>query len=196
MSAIRSIKVVVMGCIKSLGCILFYAIKQLAGALIKVVLCATALLICVVFFIYMTADSTNPQMVPLLTALVTTTNENRISYFQDQDWCESLLSEAGNYANSAVSTCGVGDETKPFDVQGTELFTKVRYAAKKAKLAPISISIRSEQGRVSFAQIDLPCFYCYAFYIYSPQEVYNPDKAEKALVTHMGGDWYYVTTSI
>lgn len=182
--------------IKSSGRILLCTIQYLAGVLIKLVLGIAAILALIVLVIYATADSTKPEMVPRLDALVTTFHGYGISYYQDQDWCESLLVESAEYANSTVSTCGVGDEKKPFDEPGLALFAKAREAAGEAKVAPIRLSVQSAQGHVSFAQIDLSCFLCYASYVYSPLAKYQPDAAEKASVTEMGGGWYYVTTGI
>ena len=181
---------------KSSGCILLSTIQYLAGVFIKLVLGIAAILALIVLVIYVTADSTKPEMVPRLDTLVATFNGYGISYYQDQDWCESVRVESAEYANSTASTCGVGDEKTPFDESGVALFAKAREAAKKAKIAPIRLSVESSQGNVSFAQIDLSCFLCYASYIYSPLEKYQPDAAEKASVTEMGGGWYYVSTGI
>lgn len=182
--------------IKSSGRMLLCATHYIATVLINLVLGVVAILALIVVVIYATADSTDPEMVPRLDTLITTIHGYGISHYQDQDWCESLLAETGEYANSTASTCGIGDEKKPFDKPGTELLTKARDAAKKVKIAPVRVSIRSAQGNVSFAEIDLSCFLCYASYVYSPLVTYQPDKAEKASVTEMGAGWYYVTTGI
>ncbi|VVP61315.1 hypothetical protein PS870_06313 [Pseudomonas fluorescens] len=195
-SAGRRVKVVMTRAMRSLGRILWETVKYLAGVLIKLVLGIAAIVTFVVVFIYATADSTSSDMVPRLNSLVAAANDYNVAYFQDQDWCEALLAEAGNYASSPASTCGDGDKAKPFDGHGNEIFTKIRDAAKKASITPIRISVRSEKGIVSFAQVDLSCFYCYASYIYSPQAAHQPDKAEKASVTDMSGGWYYVDTGI
>ena len=181
---------------KSTAHILLCTIQYLASVLIKLVLGIAAILALIVVALYATADSTDPEMVPRLDTLVTAFNGYGISYYQDQDWCESVRVESAEYANSTASTCGVGDEKTPFDESGTALFAKAREAAKKAKIAPIRLSVESAQGRVSFAQIDLSCFLCYASYVYSPLAKYQPDEAEKAIVTEMGGGWYYVSTGI
>ncbi|WKW30614.1 hypothetical protein KIH13_16980 [Pseudomonas viridiflava] len=181
---------------RSLGHVLWETVKYLAEVLIKLVLGIAAIVIFGVVLIYATADSTSPDMVPRLNTLIATTNHYKVAYFQNQDWCEALLAETGSYANSPVSTCGDGDEAKPFDEHGSKIFTKIRDAAKKASITPITIIVLSEKGIVSFAKIDLSCFYCYASYIYSPQAAYQPPKAENASVTDMSGGWYYVDTGI
>ena len=182
--------------LKALSRALWGTVKYLAQVLIKIVLGIAAIVTSVVVLIYATADSTSIDMVPRLNTLITRVNDYKVTYFQDQDWCEALLAEAGNYASSPASTCGDGDKAQPFDGQGSEIFTRIRDAANKASITPIIISVRSEGGIVSFAQVDLSCFYCYASYIYSPQAAYQPDKAEKASVTDMGGGWYYVNMGI
>ncbi|MBK5529171.1 hypothetical protein JFT91_13640 [Pseudomonas sp. TH08] len=182
--------------IKSTAHVLLCTIQYLVSVLIKLVLGIAAILALIVLVIYAMADSTKPEMVPRLDALVTTFHGYGISYYQDQDWCESVRVESAEYANSTASTCGVGDEKTPFNGSGTALFAKAREAAKKAKIAPVRLSVQSAQGSVSFAQIDLSCFLCYASYVYSPLTKYQPDAAEKASVTEMGGGWYYVTTGI
>ncbi|MFJ2687730.1 MULTISPECIES: hypothetical protein [unclassified Pseudomonas] len=165
--------------------------RYLIGTLIKLMVFVAALSAFIVALVYLTDDSTSPKMVPLLNTLITTANEHRVSYFQNQDWCESLLSETGNYATSEISTCG-GGETKPFDAQGTQLFNTIRSAAKKAKISPIRISLKSEHGTVSFAQISLPCLLlCNAKYVYSPHKPYVSEERKPTTVTDMTGGWYY-----
>lgn len=195
-SAGRRIKVVMTRSMRSLGRALWGTFTYLVGVLINLMLGVAALVTVLLVVLYATADSTSSDMVPRLNALVATANDHKVGYFQDQDWCEALLVDTGNYASSPASTCGDGDNAKPFDGHGNEIFAKVRAAAKKAGITPIRISVLSEKGTVSFAQIDLSCFYCYASYIYSPQAAYQPDKAEKASVTDMSGGWYYVDTGI
>lgn len=184
-----------MRLIKSSIHVLFETIKYLTKTLIKLMIFLAALSALIAAIIYLTDDSTHPNMVPLLNFLITTTNENQVSYFQNQDWCESVFSESGNYATSEVSTCG-GGETIPFDEKGTRLFNTIKSAAKKAKISPISISLRSEHGSVSFARISLPCFLCYASYVYSPHKPYESEERKQPLVTDMTGGWYYETTGI
>ncbi|MFJ7312888.1 hypothetical protein ACIQVE_08980 [Pseudomonas sp. NPDC098747] len=195
-SASRRVIVVITRSMRSLCRVLWEVVKYLAGVLIKLVLGIAAIVSFVVVLIYVTADSTSSNMVPRLNTLVATAVDYKVAYFQDQDWCEALLAEVGNYATSPASTCGDGDKAKPFDGHGSEIFTKIKDAAKKASITPIRISVRSEKGIVSFAKVDLSCFYCYASYIYSPKTAYQPDKAEKASVTDMSGGWYYVDAGI
>lgn len=181
---------------RSLGHVLWETVKYLAEVLIKLVLGIAAILTFVMVLIYATADSRSSDMVPRLNTLIATTNGYKVTYFQDQDWCEALLAETRSYASSPASTCGDGEEAKPFDEHGSEIFTKIRDAVKKASITPIRISVRSERGIVSFAKVDLSCFYCNASYIYSPQAEYQPDKAQNASVTGMSGGWYYVDAGI
>lgn len=182
--------------IKASSHLLLEIIRYLIGTLIKLIIFVTAISASIAALIYLTADSTHPKMVPLLNTLITTMNENRVSYFQNQDWCESVFSEKGNYANSEISTCG-GGETQPFDEKGTQLFNTVKSAARKANISPIRISLRSEHGSVSFAQISLPCLVlCYASYVYSPHKPYESEERKQPIVINMTGGWYYETTGI
>lgn len=183
-------------CLKSVGRTLIEAVGYLARVLLKLTLCVAALGVLIVVVIYATADSTSPGTAASLDALVATVHEHRISYYQHQDWCESVSSEAGNYANSDASTCGDSDQGAPFDARGTHLFNAVSEAADKAGLAPIRISLEAAQGRVSFAQVDVACLLCYASYVYSPGQVPEYDSAEHATVTPMSGHWYYVNKGI
>lgn len=195
-SAGRRVEVVMTRSMESLGRVLWATVKYLTGVLINLVLVVVAIMTFVFVLIYAAADSTSSDMVPRLNTLIATSNDYKVAYFQDQDWCQALLAEVGNYASSHASTCGDGDKATPFDGHGNEIFTKIRDAAKKASITPIRISVRSDKGIVSFAQVDLSCFYCYASYIYSPQAAYQPDKAENASVTDMSGGWYYVDAGI
>lgn len=192
MSIYSGFKSVLVQIIKVLGHVLLEIIR----ALLKLILFVAAVLVLIVFCIWITADSTNPNMSPLLTELVTTVNEHRISYYHNQDWCKSIESETGNYADKPSSTCGSEGENKPFDAHGTQLFALVSYAAKKAQIAPIRIDIQSEHGSVTFARIHLSCFFCYASYIYSPQKPYVTQERKPTDVRNMTGDWYYENTGI
>lgn len=182
--------------LESVGRTLFKSMRYLARVLLKLTVGVAALGALVVVLIYLTSDSTSARTAAALDALVATVHEHRISYYQHQDWCESVSSEAGNYASSDISTCGDGDDGVPFDAEGTRLFNAVRETARKAGLAPIRISLEAEQGRVSFAQVDLSCLLCYASYVYSPGQVPTYDSAEHASVTPMSGHWYYVNKGI
>ena len=103
-SAGRSVKGIIKRSIRSLGFVILETVKYMAGVLIKLVLGIAAVLTFAVALIYVTADSTSSVMVPSLNTLVATGNNYNISYFQDQDWCESLLAETGSYASSTAST--------------------------------------------------------------------------------------------
>ncbi|MBK5512604.1 hypothetical protein [Pseudomonas sp. TH15] len=130
-SAGRRIKVVMTRSMRSLGRVLWGTFTYLVGVLIKLVLGVAAIVTVLLVVLYATADSTSSDMVPRLNALVATANDYKVVYFQDQDWCEALLVDTGNYASSPASTCGDGDNAKPFDGRGNEIFAKVRAAAKR-----------------------------------------------------------------
>lgn len=183
-------------CLKSAGSTLRATIGYLAKVVLKLTLWVAALGALVMVFIYATSDSTSPGTAASLDTLVSTAHENRVSYYQNQDWCQSISSAAGNYVSSDISTCGGGDKGVPFDAQGTHLFDTVSVAAEKAALAPIRISIEAQHGQVTYAQVDVACVLCYASYIYSPQRAYAPERAEHATVTAMPGHWYYVNSSL
>jgi hypothetical protein len=192
MSIYSSIKSVVTKTIKVLGLILLEIIR----AALKLVLFVAAVLVLIVFCMWLTADSTSPKLSPLLTELVNTVNEHRISRYHNQDWCKSIESETGNYADKPSSTCGSDDENKPFDAHGAQLFALVSYAATKAHIAPIRIDIQSEHGRVTFARIDLSCLFGYAAYVYSPQKTYVTQERKPTDVRDMTGGWYYENRGI
>lgn len=192
MSIYSGFKSVSIHIIKVMGQILL----EIMRALLKLSLFVAAVWVLIVLCIWITADSTNPGMSPLLTELVNTVNEHRITHYHNQDWCKSIESETGNYADKPSSTCGSDDENKPFDAHGTQLFTLVSDAAKKAQITPIRIDIQSEHGRVTFARINLSCFLCYASYIYSPQKPYVTQERKPTDVRDMTGDWYYENTGI